>query len=92
MAFLGEDSWKAGLSAAQLSKITLLEKQRDGLKNELSKKCLNFDILNQSFEKEKRKVWLIEYHLDFRYSFFKNKICLFLRNVIRWQVGTYLIL
>lgn len=62
MAFLGEDSWKAGLSAAQLSKITLLEKQRDGLKNELSKKCLNFDILNQSFEKEKRKVWLIEYY------------------------------
>ena len=56
MAFLGEDSWKAGLSAAQLTKITLLEKQRDGLKNELSKKCLNFDILNQSFEKEKRKV------------------------------------
>ena len=91
MAFLGEDSWKAGLSAAQLSKITLLEKQRDGLKNELSKKCLNFDILNQSFEKEKRKVWLIEYQVH-RYSFFKNKICLFLRNVIRWQVGTYLIL
>ena len=63
MAFLGEDSWKAGLSAAQLSKITLLEKQRDGLKNELSKKCLNFDILNQSFEKEKRKVWLIEHYI-----------------------------
>ena len=81
MAFLGEDSWKAGLSAAQLSKITLLEKQRDGLKNELSKKCLNFDILNQSFEKEKRKVW---YRILYtRYSFFKNKICLFLRNVIR---------
>ena len=82
MAFLGEDSWKAGLSAAQLTKITLLEKQRDGLKNELGKKCLNFDILNQSFEKEKRKVWLIEYQVH-RYSFFKNKICLFLRNVIR---------
>ena len=56
MAFLAEDSWKTGLSAAQLAKITLIEKQRDGLKSELNKKCLNYDILNQSFEKEKRKV------------------------------------
>ena len=56
MAFLAEDSWKTGLSAAQLAKITLIEKQRDGLKSELNKKCLNYDILNQTFEKEKRKV------------------------------------
>ena len=56
MAFLAEDSWKTGLSAAQLAKITLIEKQRDGLKSELNKKCLNYDILNQSYEKEKRKV------------------------------------
>ena len=56
MAFMSEDTWKSGLSAAQLAKITLIERQRDSLKSELNKKCLNFDMLTQSFEKEKLKV------------------------------------
>ena len=56
MAFMGEDSWKSGLSAAQLAKISTLENQRDGFKSELAKKAYNFDILQQNLEKEKRKV------------------------------------
>lgn len=56
MAFMGEDCWKSGLSAAQLAKISTLENQRDGFKSELAKKAYNFDILQQNLEKEKRKV------------------------------------
>ena len=56
MAFMGEDSWKSGLSAAQIAKISTLENQRDGFKSELAKKAYNFDILQQNLEKEKRKV------------------------------------
>ena len=51
-----EDSWKSGLSASQLAKISQLENQRDGFKSELAKKAYNFDILQQNLEKEKRKV------------------------------------
>ena len=53
---MGEDSWKSGLSAAQIAKISTLENQRDGFKSELAKKAYNFDILQQNLEKEKRKV------------------------------------
>ena len=56
MAFMGEDSWKSGLTAAQLAKIAQVENQRDGFKSELAKKAYNFDILQQNLEKEKRKV------------------------------------
>ena len=56
MAFLSEDSWKSGLNPQQLNKIALLEKHRDGLKNELAKKSYNHDILQQGLDKEKRKV------------------------------------
>ena len=56
MAFLGEDGWKAGLPSQQLAKISQIEKQRDTFKTELSKKCINFDILQQTLEKEKNKV------------------------------------
>ena len=56
MAFLSEDSWKTGLNPQQLNKIALVEKQRDGFKNELAKKSYNHDILQQGLDKEKRKV------------------------------------
>lgn len=56
MAFMGEDSWKSGLSPLQLNKINALEKQRDALDKELTKKSYNFDILQQAHDKEKRKV------------------------------------
>ena len=56
MAFLSEDSWKTGLNPQQLNKIALLEKHRDGFKNELAKKSYNHDILQQGLDKEKRKV------------------------------------
>ena len=56
MAFLSEDSWKSGLNPQQLNKIALLEKHRDGLKNELAKKSYNHDIIQQGLDKEKRKV------------------------------------
>ena len=47
---------KSDLSPQQLNKIALLEKHRDGLKNELAKKSYNHDIVQQGFDKEKRKV------------------------------------
>ena len=47
---------KSGHSPQQLNKIALLEKHRDGLKNELAKKSYNHDIVQQGFDKEKRKV------------------------------------
>ena len=56
MAFMSEDSWKTGLSPSQLNKIAVVEKHRDGLKQELAKKNYNFDILQQALDKEKRKV------------------------------------
>ena len=60
MAFLSEDSWKSGLNPQQLNKIALLEKHRDGLKNELAKKSYNHDILQQGLDKEKRKVGAVK--------------------------------
>ena len=56
MAFFGEESWKSGLNPQQLNKIGMIEKHRDSLKNELAKKSYNYDILQQTLEKEKRKV------------------------------------
>jgi hypothetical protein len=58
MAFMGEDCWKSGLSAFQLTKISQIEKQRDAWKTDLSKKSINFDILQQTLDKEKRRVSL----------------------------------
>ena len=69
MAFMGEDSWKSGLSAAQIAKISALENQRDGFKSELAKKAYNFDILQQNLEKEKRKVSHYNTECSNMYSF-----------------------
>ena len=40
----------------------MLEKHRDGLKNELAKKSYNHDIVQQGFDKEKRKVGCLFIH------------------------------
>ncbi len=56
MAFMGEDCWKSGLNPHQLAKIATIEKQRDVFKSELTKKSMNYDILQQNLDKEKRKV------------------------------------
>ena len=82
MAFMGEDSWKSGLSAAQIAKISTLENQRDGFKSELAKKAYNFDILQQNLEKEKRKVnsnfWPV---IVIRGNFNVQRIRIWLSNV-----------
>jgi hypothetical protein len=56
MAFMGEESWKAGLSGFQLSKVTDLETQLTRTKKERSEKLMQFEILQQTLEKQKRKV------------------------------------
>ena len=56
MAFMGEDGWKSSLNAQQQNKVLELEKQREILKKELDKKSMSADILQQTLEKEKRKI------------------------------------
>ena len=75
MAFLSEDSWKTGLNPQQLNKIALVEKQRDGFKNELAKKSYNHDILQQGLDKEKRKVGPNKPIIFFQFSLFDKVFC-----------------
>ena len=53
---MGEDGWKSNLNAQQQQKVLNLEKDREILKKELEKKTMSCDILQQTMEKEKRKV------------------------------------
>ena len=53
---MGEDGWKSSLNAQQQNKVLELEKQREILKKELDKKSMSADILQQTLEKEKRKI------------------------------------
>ena len=60
----------------------MLEKHRDGLKNELAKKSYNHDIVQQGFDKEKRKVgnlvilFYLSYILDLNALGFRLHACL----------------
>jgi hypothetical protein len=56
MAFMGQDGWKSSLSAQQQIKVTELEKQKEILKKELDKRTMIHDLLQQTFDKEKRHV------------------------------------
>ena len=53
---MGEDGWKSNLNAQQQQKVLNLEKNQEILKKELEKKTMSCDILQQTMEKEKRKV------------------------------------
>ena len=55
MAFLSEDSWKTGLNPQQLNKIALVEKQRDGFKNELAKKVTIMTFYNKDLIRKKER-------------------------------------
>ena len=56
MAFLGEESWKVGLSCLQVSKINDLETQLAKTRKEKNEKSVQVEILQQTIEKQKRKV------------------------------------
>ena len=56
MAFMGEESWKSGLTGFQLTKISDLETQLAKLKKERGEKSMQVEILQQTIEKQKRKV------------------------------------
>ena len=53
---MGEDGWKSNLNAQQQQKVSQMEKNAEILKKELEKKTMSCDILQQTMEKEKRKV------------------------------------
>ena len=66
MAFMGDESWKSGLSGYQLSKVTDLEGQLTRTKKERAEKLMQLEILQQTLEKQKRKVCLIQSQSDYR--------------------------
>lgn len=53
---MGEDGWKSNLNAQQQQKVSQMEKNAEILKKELEKKTMSCDILQQTMEKEKRRV------------------------------------
>ena len=53
---MGEESWKSGLTGFQLTKISDLETQLAKLKKERGEKSMQVEILQQTIEKQKRKV------------------------------------
>jgi hypothetical protein len=56
MAFLGEESWKSGLSSLQQMKVSDLEAQLSRTKKEKSEKVMQVEMLQQTLDKQKRKV------------------------------------
>ena len=53
---MGDESWKSGLSGYQLTKVTDLEGQLTRTKKERAEKLMQLEILQQTLEKQKRKV------------------------------------
>ena len=56
MAFLGQEGWKSGLSAAQLAKVDAIQTENERLAKEVSQKKLKLENVEQELEREKRKV------------------------------------
>ena len=56
MAFMGEDSWKAGLTGHQMAKVTDLESKVSHMTKEKSQRTMQMETLEQALDKQKRKV------------------------------------